>query len=311
MRRRRMDVPLLADTVGMEKNRTEKVHAEEERDAESEKERTERGSSVRAARPVAIVVGASSGIGLEVACALTLKGYTVINVSRRVCENGRVKNITADIAQGEELEHALQEAGREHGEIALLVYSAGCSLAAPLEFAKEADIRYLFEINYFGAVRAVRSVLPFMKKQGGGIFLISSLGGTFPVPFDSFYSSSKAALDMLVRCVRTELRRYKITLTAVQPGGTSTSFTFKRKVYADEENGEYAKDVHKAVAALGNIEQGGMEPRAVAEEIVSQILKKDPSITFATGGKNKAYRLMERMLPEKWTEYWNNKKYNQ
>ena len=107
------------------------------------------------------------------------------------------------------------------------------------------------------------------------------------------------------------MKKYKITLTTVQPGGTSTSFTFKRKVYSDEENGTYAKEVHKAVAALANMEQGGMSPQEVAEEVIVEVLKTNPAITFVPGGKNKAYRLMNRWLPEKWTEYLNNKKYNQ
>ncbi len=298
----------------MEKNRTEKkseISTEEgERAKKREKEGAKEGRGA-SSRPAAVVVGGSSGIGLEVAQSLLLKGYAVVNISRNVAKNERIKNITADITQGEELEHALQAVGAEYGNIALLVYSAGFSMAAPVEYAKEADIRYLFEVNYFGAVRAIRGVLPYMKRQGGKIFLVSSLGSVYPVPFDSFYSSSKAALDMLVKCVRTELKHYDITLTAVQPGGTSTSFTFKRKVYSDEENGEYAKDVHKAVAALGNIEQGGMDPQAVAEEIVAQTLRVNPAITFAPGGRNKVYRMMERLLPEKVTEYFNNRKYNQ
>lgn len=316
-----------------EKNRMQRSDAEEEAaDNAAETARSEERSSVQnsgkggkkekgkdrradavsgGVRPVAVVVGASSGIGAEVASMLVLKGYCVVNVSRRVSENERVKNILADIAQGEELERALQTVGAEHGSISLLVYSAGCSLAAPLETAGETDIRYLFEVNYFGAVRAVRSVLPYMKKRGGRIVLVGSLAGTFPIPFDGFYSSSKAALDLLAKSTRTELRRYNIALSVAEPGGTSTSFTFKRKIYSDEENGEYAKSVHKAVAALGNIEQGGTDPRAVAESIVAQTVKASPAITFTAGWKNKVYRIMERLLPEKWTEYWNNKKYNQ
>ncbi|MBQ9081698.1 MAG: SDR family NAD(P)-dependent oxidoreductase [Clostridia bacterium] len=291
----------------MEKNQTE-TNTEISTEVKSEKKNGAKGS---ACKPVAVIVGASSGIGLELATALLSKGYTVVNVSRGLAKNERVKNITADVTQGEELEHALQAIGAEYKHVSLLVYSAGFSMAAPLEVAKEADIRYLFEVNYFGAIRAIRCTLPYMKKNGGKIFLISSLGSSYPIPFDSFYSSSKAALDMLVKGARTELRHYNITLTAVQPGGTSTSFTFKRKIYSDDENGEYAKDVHKAVAALANMEQGGMSPQEVADAVVVELLKNNPAITFVPGRKNKAYRLMSRWLPEKWTEYFNNKKYNQ
>ncbi len=263
------------------------------------------------ARPVAVIVGGSSGIGLEIGNTLLTKGYGVINISRTVAKNERMKNITADVTQGEELERAIQAVGLEYKNIAILFYSAGFSFAAPLEVAKETDIRYLFEVNYFGAVRAVKAALPYMKKQGGKVVFISSLGGDIPIPFESFYSSSKSALDMLAKTIRTELRPYKISVTSVQAGGTSTSFTFKRKVYSDEENGAYCKAVHKAVAALGNMEQGGMSPTAVADSVVMETLKNNPAITFVPGGKNKAYRLMGRWLPEKMSEYFNNKKYNQ
>lgn len=288
----------------MEKEET-KVIAEEK---EIKKPIREPISSLK---PVAVVVGGSSGIGMEIALGLAGKGYTVINVSRRACRSDRVKNVTADITQGEELERALQNIGADYKRISLLCYSAGCSMAAPLEHARETDVRYLFEVNYFGALRAIRTALPFMKRLGGKIFVISSLASSYPVPFDCFYSSSKAALDMLVRGARTELKRYNISLTCVQPGGTSTSFTFKRKVYSDEENGDYYKDVHKAIAALANMEQGGMSATSVAEEVIRETMKKNPAITLPTGGRSRVYLFARHMLPEKLTEYINDKMYNQ
>lgn len=273
----------------------------------TKKEKEEKTSLLK---PVAIVVGASSGIGEEIALGLLTRGYMVANVSRTNCKNERVKNVNADISQGEELERAIKTIGEEYKRIALLIYSAGCSMAAPLEYANESDVRYLFEVNYFGAIRALRSALPYMKKTGGKVFLIGSLASSFAIPFDSFYSSSKAALDMLVKSARAELKRYGISLTYVQPGGTATAFTFKRKLYTDEENGEYAKNVHKAVAALANMEQGGMNAQEVAQEIVKETMKVNPAVTLQTGNKNKVYRLAERYLPEKITEFFRDKKYN-
>lgn len=129
-----------ANTVGMEKNLTE---TNTELNTQTKAEKKKEGKSP-VGKPVAVIVGASSGIGLEMAVALLSKGYTVINVSRRLAKNERVKNITADITQGEELEHAFQAIGAEYKRISLLVYSAGFSMAAPVEVAKEADIRYLF-----------------------------------------------------------------------------------------------------------------------------------------------------------------------
>lgn len=294
----------------MEKERVS-AQTQESKESDQKTEEEEVRERERAPRPLAVIVGASSGIGMEIASALVQKGYAVVNISRNLCCVERVKNITADIAQGEELERAIKAAGEEGGRIAFLIYSAGTSMAAPIESSREADIRYLFEVNYFGAVRALRSVLPYMKEKGGRVLFISSLGSLYPIPFDSFYSSSKAALDMLARGARVELKRYKISLTCVEAGGTSTSFTFKRKVYPEEANGAYAKDVQKSVAALANMEQGGMEPKEVAREIVDELFRKYPSITFVPGTKNKVFRAMYRLLPEKWTAYFNDKRYNQ
>lgn len=288
----------------MEKEET-KVITEEK---EGKKGLRESGTALK---PVAVVVGGSSGIGKEIALGLLGRGYTVVNVSRRLCGNERVKNVTADITQGEELERALQNIGADYKRINLLCYSAGCSMAAPIEHARESDVRYLFEVNYFGALRAIRTVLPFMKRTGGKIFVIGSMASVYPVPFDCFYSSSKAALDLLAQGARTELKRYNISLTCVRPGGTSTSFTFKRKVYSDEENGDYYKDVHKAIAALANMEQGGMSASGVAGEVVRETMKKNPAITLATGNRNKAYVWAHNMLPEKLTAFLNDKMYNQ
>ncbi len=94
-------------------------------------------------RRTAVIVGASSGIGRETALKLSAKGYRVYNVSRTPFKGERVKSLTADAAQEGEIEKAVKEACEEIGSLDLLVYSAGFSMAAPLEYAKSGDYRYL------------------------------------------------------------------------------------------------------------------------------------------------------------------------
>jgi len=159
-------------------------------------------------------------------------------------------------------------------------------------------------------VEAIRAVVPYMCKHGGRIILIGSLGGDMPIPYDSFYSSSKAALDMLAKELRVELKPYKISVTSVRPGGTATGFTFKRKVYSDTENGGYSKGVNKAVAALNNMEQGGMSAVAVADCIVNAVRSESPPITLSCGGKNKGVMLVNRLLPERFVSMINARSYN-
>lgn len=265
---------------------------------------------VKTLRPSVIVVGGSSGIGYETCVRLVNRGWQVTNISRTPCKNQKVVNLCSDVTAGCAVADAIAKTARGYG-LDALIYCAGFSMVAPIEYAKESDYKYLFEVNYFGALRAMQAAIPFMKKKGGKIILVGSLGGDIPIIFDSFYSSSKAALEMLAREANTELNPYNITATALLPGGTSTNFSFKRKVYSDEENKHYAKNVNRAAAALVNMEQGGMKPTRVAEDIYKILTADKPPIIKTCGVKNTAIRFAGRLMPERLTLYVNGRAFNQ
>lgn len=252
------------------------------------------------ARPSAVVIGGSSGIGYETCVRLVNRGWAVTNISRTPCNNAKVRNVCADVAEGSDVADAIKKTAESYG-LTALVYSAGFSMAAPIEYAKESDYKYLFEVNFFGALRAMQAAIPFMKSKGGKIILVGSLGGNVPIVFDAFYSCSKAALEMLAREANCELNPYGITVTAVLPGGTATNFSFKRKIYPDEENKNYARAVNKAVAALANMEQSGMKASRVAEDIYKTAVSDKPPVVKTCGFKNSAARAVVRMMPEKLT----------
>ncbi len=259
-------------------------------------------------KSTAIVVGGSSGIGCETCLRLANRGWNVINVSRTPCKNAKIKNMIADVAAGSTLTDVINMVGEKYG-IDALIYSAGFSMAAPIEYAKESDYRYLFDVNFFGALKAMQAVIPYMKDRGGRIVLVGSIGGEVPILYDSFYSASKSALEMLVREAYYELKPYGIKVTALLPGGTATGFTFKRKVYSDDENKTYAQSLNKAVAALADIEQTGMSPAEVAEDICEVVYADKPPVIRACGFKNSAYRIMSHVMPEKLTLYFNDRVY--
>lgn len=261
-------------------------------------------------RPTAIVVGGSSGIGYEVCVRLVNRGWTVVNVSRTPCKNAKVINVAADVTVGSAAADAIRSSAKKYG-LTALIYCAGFSMAAPIEHVKESDYKYLFEVNYFGALKAMQAAIPHMKKFGGKIVLISSLGGDVPIPFDAFYSGSKAALEMLARSANTELSHYRIYTTAILPGGTSTNFSFKRKIYSEEENGAYYKTVNRAVAALANMEQSGMKPSRVAEDICAVIAEDKPPVIKTCGAKNAVKRYASRVMPEKFVAMVNAKMFKQ
>ncbi len=261
-------------------------------------------------RKTAVIVGASSGIGKETALRLTGLGWQVFNLSRTPFQGDRVRTVTVDAAQEGELTRAIKTVGDER-PFDLLVYSAGVSFIAPVEYAKSGDYRYLFEVNYFGAIEAIRASLPYLKQRGGKIILVSSLGGEMPIPYDGFYSASKSALCMLAREVNLEVARSGVRVCALLPGGTATDFTYNRRVYEKEESASYAPAVKKASAALANLEQGGVHPSLVAQSIVKIAYKKNPPSVSAVNVKGGVLRAAYKLLPTRVSDWLTKRKFNQ
>lgn len=260
---------------------------------------------------ITFIIGASSGIGLATAKKLADQGDIVYSGSRRECPDSRVFSLRVDVSQPATVSSAVEDIIDSAGRIDRLVYCAGFSMAAPVEFAEESDYRYLYEVNFFGALTAVRAVLPKMREAGGGkIVFVGSMGGVLPIAYDAFYSSSKAALMMLGKELNLEVNRYGIRVATVLPGGTSTRFTFKRKVYPSHQVGVYGCELDKSVGTLAGIEQGGMTPDAVADTVIKTLDSANPPAVVASGIKNKAFYVSEKLMPEKVTRFIVSNTYN-
>lgn len=260
---------------------------------------------------VVFIIGASSGIGLATAQRLCDEGCVVYCGARTPCPDERVTSLILDSTKPKTITEAVERIMGEVGKIDSLVYCAGFSMAAPVEFADEKDYRYLFEVNFFGALNAVRAVLGIMRTQNSGkIVLIGSMGGVLPIAYDAFYSASKAALSMLGKELSMEVKPYGISVTTVLPGGTSTHFTFKRKVYPTDKAGVYGDDMLKSVGSLAGMEQGGESAQEVANTIVKALNTPNPPSVIASGIKNKAFYLSQKILPDKLTQYIVSGQYN-
>lgn len=254
-----------------------------------------------------IIAGASSGIGLRCAWQFIEKGCKVYNISRHKCELSQVINLEADCSKPEEIRAAVEKAAADTA-VDIAVYCAGYSVASPLPETESADYRYLFEVNFFGAVEFIQAAVPHMTR-GGTITLISSMAGILPIPYQSFYNASKAALKALALSLNLELNEKNIKVTAVLPGGTKTPFTSKRKVYtpetADREN------FYNAVNEVNSSEQSGDDACAVASEIVKNVFKKEPKAVLVTGLKNKARAAAASIMSDKMKLDAISKKYKQ
>ena len=246
-----------------------------------------------------LIFGASSGIGFHIAQYFLHDKFTVINCSRRKCPDDRVRSIYCDVSKKEDIDNAFSEINKLCDGLDFFVYSAGTSMAAPFEYTEDEDYRYLCEVNFYGLAKATRLAVPLVKKRGGRILFISSLGGAVPIPYDAFYSASKSAVNMLAVELNMELKPFGIDVMTALPGGTATDFTAKRLVYSREKCGDYAAKTLKSAKVLAEIEQGGMAPQDVAKEIYSALRSRKPPIYLTVGAKNKILRGAGKLLPKK------------
>lgn len=251
-------------------------------------------------KKIVFIIGASSGIGLATAKKLSSMGHTVYCGARTACPDPNIKSFILDVANRATVTDAIQKIYEENGRIDWFVYSAGFSMAAPIEHAKETDYRYLYEVNFFGAMASLQAILPIMREKNyGRIALIGSMGGIIPIAYDAFYSSSKSALEMLSKNLNLEVKSYNIRCTAVLPGGTVTRFTYKRKVYPEKKVGIYADDLHNAVISLADTELSGMSPESVANSIIRNLNKTNPPTFVSCGMINKMFFLAKKFFPDR------------
>ena len=244
-----------------------------------------------------LIVGGSDGIGFECAKLFDADNDRVYNLSRSDCKLAHVKSVRADVTDAEQLDNAFRGFADAPGSFDLVLYFAGTSMAAPVETVREEDVRMLFDVNYFGAIRVVKLALPIMN-QGGKFLFASSIASVFPILYDGWYSASKAALEAFCAELRLELKDF-VTASCVRIGGTRTHFTFKRKVYPPEQCGRHAEPLATASGKLARIEQKGMDPADVAAHFFDLAGRKNPPRISTCGAVNKLGMVAKKFLPDR------------
>ena len=251
---------------------------------------------------VAIVTGGSSGIGRAAAAMLAANGWRVYELSRSGVGAQGVEHITADVTDEGSVNAAVSEVVSREGRVDLLVNNAGMGISGPVEFTGERDARRIMDVNFFGQYHCARAVLPVMRAQGSGrIVCVSSIASPIAIPYQAFYSASKAAVSSLALALRNEVKDFGIKVCAVMPGDASTGFTDARKK-SESGSGVY-KNADSAVASMEKDERGGMSPEAVARVIYKAAVARNPKPLYAAGGKYKAFLAVYKLLSAR-AAYW-------
>lgn len=189
-------------------------------------------------RLIVLVSGASSGIGRACAERMTARGRLVYGASRTEPAGAGWQHLRMDVTSETSVGDAVGQLLQREGRIDALVHSAGVSLCGPFEETSLGEAQRHFEVNYFGAVRLMRAVLPIMRRQGHGkLLLIGSIGGLIGLRYLGHYSASKFALDGLLEAVRPEIAPFGIDATVIHPGDINTPFATNGVVCAATQPG--------------------------------------------------------------------------
>ncbi|MET7653666.1 SDR family NAD(P)-dependent oxidoreductase [Streptomyces sp. NPDC005486] len=178
-------------------------------------------------RPVALVTGASSGVGKETARALVDAGFDVVGTSRKAAGDttGGVTFLPLDVTSDDSVSSLVQQVIERFGRIDVLVNNAGVGANGAAEEISVAQAQYLFDVNVFGLMRMTNAVLPHMRGQGRGrIINVSSVGGFVPNPFMAIYVATKHAVEGYSESLDHEVREQGIRVLRVQPGPINTPF---------------------------------------------------------------------------------------
>lgn len=249
---------------------------------------------------IALVTGASSGIGRATAKALQSAGFRVFGSSRRAAPESAdgVAMLACDVTDDASVAKLVEEVLARAGRIDLLVNNAGIGLLGGAEESSTAQAQALFDVNVFGVLRVTSAVLPAMRRQRKGrIVNLSSVLGLIPAPYSALYASTKHAIEGYSESLDHELRTFGIRVVLVEPAYTRTSF---------EENllrPDLSLDIYDSARAgmngvLRKAIETGDAPEVVARTILEAATASVPKRRYAAGKMARRVSILRRFVPE-------------
>jgi short-subunit dehydrogenase len=241
-------------------------------------------------KKIALVTGASSGIGEATARLLAESGYTVYGAARRVEKMEHLKALgihilPMDVSVDDSMVKAIDTIIAARGTIDVLVNNAGFGSFGAVEDVAMEDARYQMEVNVIGLARLCQLVLPFMRRQRSGkIVNVTSIGGKMATPLGGWYHASKFAVEGLSDSLRLEVRPFGIDVILIEPGGVKTEWGGIAYDHAIKRSGTSAYSEITAKAKVMR-EKGdkNSEPTLIAQLIRTAIAAKNPRARYSAG----------------------------
>ncbi|ATC63653.1 short-chain dehydrogenase/reductase [Nibricoccus aquaticus] len=247
----------------------------------------------------ALVTGASSGIGREIAQLLAERGARVFGTARNpqsATPIPGVEMIAMDVTDDASVAGAVRSIVQKAGPIHFVVNNAGYGLTGAVEETSLAEARQQFETNFFGTLRVTNAVLPEMRRAGFGRFAnISSVVGFLPAPFMSMYSASKHAMEGYTESLDHEVRRFGVRALLIEPSFTKSNISHSGKD-AELRLDDYSVQRDLILQATRNGIATGDDPRLVAETVFTALTASSPRLRYPVG-KGVTLSRLRRFLP--------------
>jgi NAD(P)-dependent dehydrogenase (short-subunit alcohol dehydrogenase family) len=258
---------------------------------------------------VALVTGASSGIGEATARRLLAEGYKVYAGARRVERMEGLRQAGAvplalDVTEDASMAAAVEAIRAQAGRLDALVNNAGYGSYGALEDVPMEEARRQFEVNVFGLARLTQLVLPLMRaQQSGAVINITSIGGKMHEPLGSWYHATKFAVEGLSDCLRMELEPFGIHVIVVEPGAIKTEWGGIARDGMLRYSGAtaYAAQAQAHARMFDGADQSSLAspPEVVAATIARALRARRPRTRYATGGGAKTILMLRRLTSDR------------
>ncbi|GAA8767048.1 SDR family oxidoreductase [Helicobacter pylori] len=255
---------------------------------------------------VAIITGASSGIGLECTLMLLDQGYKVYALSRHatLCvalNHALCESIDIDVSDSNALKEAFLNISTKEDHCDVLINSAGYGVFGSVEDTPIDEVKKQFGVNFFALCEVVQFCLPLLKnKPHSKIFNLSSIAGRVSMLFLGHYSASKHALEAYSDALRLELKPFNIQVCLIEPGPVKSNW--EKTAFENDERKDslYALEVNAAKSFYSSVYQKALSPKAVAQKIVFLSMSQKIKARYLIGLKTQLLLALYRILPSSW-----------
>jgi NADP-dependent 3-hydroxy acid dehydrogenase YdfG len=261
-------------------------------------------------KPIALVTGATSGIGEAVAYRLQGRNYQVFATGRnpQALDSLRSRGLlarTLDVTDEGAVARLVEDIHTHYGDVDVLVNSAGFGLSSPLEQVALSDLRSIFETNVVAMLHMSQAVLPGMRARGAGTIVnIGSTGGRFTTPGAGAYHISKYSVEALSHALRAEVKQFGVRVVLIEPTAVRTNFTKAQQGAGpsdanDDPYHEFKRRYAEITRALATMPFVSIDADTVARAVVRAVKAKNPKPRYIVGASGKTSMLARLLLTDR------------